>query len=60
MKIISFINENDIIRKILEYLELWEDKTPLERAPPVSIPEKSYEPYEDGWPQHEDPSVTIH
>lgn len=33
MKIVSFINEVDIIRKILEHLGLWEDKTPPERAP---------------------------
>jgi len=60
MKIISFINETGVIRKILEHLGLWEDKTPLERAPPVSIYEKNYEPYDDGWPQYEKPSVTIH
>lgn len=33
-----FINETDVIRKILEHLGLWEDKTPPERAPPDSIP----------------------
>ena len=46
--------------EILEHLGLWEDKTPIERAPLVSIPEKNYEPYDDGWPQYEEPSVTIH
>jgi hypothetical protein len=60
MKIISFINEADVIRKILEHLGLWEDKTPSERAPPVSISDKNYEPYDDGWPQYEEPSVTSH
>jgi len=60
MKIVSFINEVDVIRKILEHLGLWEDKIPVGRAPPVSIPEKNYEPYDDGWPQYEEPSVTIH
>jgi hypothetical protein len=34
MKIISFINETDVIRKILKHLGLWEEKTLLERAPP--------------------------
>jgi len=48
MKIISFINETDVIRKILEHVGLLEDKTPLERAPPDLISEKSYEPYDDG------------
>ena len=60
MKIISFINETDVIRKILELLWLWEDKIPVERAPPALIREKSHEPYDDGWPQYEEPSVTIH
>jgi hypothetical protein len=60
MKIISFINEADVIRKILEHLNLWEEKTPVERAPPDLIREKSCEPYDDGWPQYEEPSVTIH
>ena len=60
MKIISFINEADVIRKILEHLNLWEEKTPVERAPPDLIHEKSCEPYDDGWPQYEEPSVTIH
>ena len=69
MKIISFINETDVIRKILEHLGLWEDKAPLERAPPDLIPEKSCEsPMMTAevshrsliWPQYEEPSVTIH
>jgi hypothetical protein len=33
MKIVSFINEVDVIRKILEHLGLWEDETLPERAP---------------------------
>ena len=60
MKIISFINEPDVIRKILEHLRLWEEKTPLERAPPDLIPEKNYAPYDYGWPQYEESYVTIH
>ena len=47
MKIISFINEVDVIRKILEHLGLWEEKTPKERAPPI-IRKKGYEPSDDG------------
>ncbi len=60
MKIISFIREADVIRKILEHLGLWEEKTPVERGLPDLIREKSYEPYYDGWPQYEEPSVSIH
>jgi hypothetical protein len=41
-------------------LGLWEEKSPVERAPPALIREKSHEPYDDGWPQYEEPSVTIH
>lgn len=46
MKIISFINEADVIRKILEHLGLWEEITPVERAPPI-IRKKRYEPFDD-------------
>jgi hypothetical protein len=49
-----------VIRKILKHQGLWEDKTPIERAPPDLISEKSYEPYDDGWPQFEELSVSIH
>jgi hypothetical protein len=52
MKIISFINETDVILKILEHLGLWEDKNPVEQAPPDPIRENHYDPYE--------PSVTVH
>jgi hypothetical protein len=51
MEIISFINETDIICKILEHLGVCEEMTPVENIPPVSISEKNYEPNEDGWPQ---------
>ena len=62
MKIISFIVEVDVIRKILEYLGLWEDtRLPLNApTPPDLITEKNYEPYDDGWPQYEEPHVTIY
>jgi len=33
---------------------------PLNARPPDLIAEKNYEPYDDGWPQYEEPSVTIH
>ena len=34
--------------EIQEHLNLWEERSPVERAPPDSIREKSYEPYDDG------------
>lgn len=60
MKIISFITEKDIIRKILEHLDLWEGKIPTERVPPVPIRDRDYGPFDDGWPGYEEPAVTIH
>ena len=46
--------------RFLDYLGLWEDKTTAEHTPPDLISEKNYEPYDDGWPQNEEPSFTIH
>jgi len=43
MKTISFINETDGISRILEHLGLWEEKIPLEYAPPDLVREKSCE-----------------
>ncbi|MFC1827951.1 hypothetical protein ACFLZQ_08525 [Thermodesulfobacteriota bacterium] len=34
--------------------------SPLKAPPPDLIAEKNHEPYDDGWPQYEEPSVTIH
>ena len=36
MRIISFIDQPDVIKKILQHLGLWEEfQTPAERYPPV-------------------------
>jgi len=52
MKIISFITEVNIIKKVLKYLKLWDDES--SRAPP-SLPdipnEIVYVPVDDGWSQ---------
>lgn len=58
MKIISFIHERAVIRKILKHLDLWEEKR--SRPPPpvtlqISETALRYEPVDDGWPGHEDP-----
>ena len=49
MKILAFITENKIIKKILEHLDLWRDKS--SRDPPNIMPEDApiiYEPlYEE-------------
>ena len=67
MKIISFISEAAIIRRILEHLGLWTIKkpkptAPASRAPPALDRERRYEPFDDGWSQyeeHEEPLVTV-
>ena len=57
MAIISFITEVNIIKKILKYLNLWEEESA--RDPPVlpEIPDKIvYVPIEDTtWEQYENP-----
>ena len=48
MKIIAFIEEKDVIRKILEHLRLWEESEP--RAPPP-VPAQidiEYQPFLEG------------
>ncbi len=60
MSIISFIDQPQIIKKILKYLGLWEEESA--RDPPVlpEIPnEIVYVPIEDAvWDQHENPGFT--
>ena len=57
MRIISFIEKPEIIKKILKYLDLWEETS--SRDPPFApeIPEEIvYVPIEDvGWAYHEQP-----
>jgi len=57
MKIISFIYERKVIKKILDHLGLYEDKPRRNRAPPVSrgFRERIIESYDDGWPEHVGP-----
>ena len=69
MKIVSFITEPKLIRKILEHLKLWETPSVSERVPPRAAPlpdhdsnpteEIIHEPFDDGWPQYEEPFITI-
>ena len=60
MKILSFIVEPNIIKKILKYLDLWnEERGSQSRDPPIQaeIPDEIiYVPVEDAaWEQHENP-----
>lgn len=59
MKIIAFITEASLIKKILKYLDPWEEQA---RDPPVrpKIPDEIvYVPIGDaGWAHHENPGFT--
>ncbi len=69
MKIISFINERPVIRKILAHLKLW-DRPQQQRPPSRAGPKPpvkqeglcqdsfQYEHFDDGWPGYEEPYVT--
>jgi hypothetical protein len=74
MKIISFIVQVDVIRKILVHLELWEEFT-QRRPPPLYLAvatakeddaRRRNEPMDDGrslsltWPGYEEPWVDVH
>ncbi|MEE8415252.1 MAG: transposase [Desulfobacterales bacterium] len=60
MKIIAFIDNPKIIKKILKYLDLWEEE--LSRGPPLQteVPDETvYVPIEDaGWEQYEIPDFS--
>ena len=62
MKVVSFIYERKIIKKILAHLGLYEeDKPKRNRAPPLSrdIVERIIESYDDGWPDYDEPYVDV-
>lgn len=70
MKILSFIAEPKLIRKILEHLKLWQPPPVPGRSPPARagpllkqetepIPEIIHEPLDDGWPQFEEPFIAV-
>ena len=57
------IFQKKVIQRILEHLNLWIESCPQTGAPPEFPAAKkghiTYEPFDDGWPGHEDSSVTI-
>lgn len=60
MKIISFINEPQMIEKILRHLDLWKEEQTAKRASRAP-PERRviYEPLDDGWPEYEEPHISV-
>jgi hypothetical protein len=61
MKIISFIYERTVIKKILfhlcQYSEPKQQRVPPAPEPQISI--REYVSYDDGWPAYEEPSVDV-
>ncbi|MGK2945700.1 MAG: hypothetical protein ACSLFC_13270 [Desulfuromonadales bacterium] len=62
MKIISFIDERLLIRRILEHLGLWQERIPKGLPPPVErIPVTIVcEEFDDGWGRSNDQDGTLH
>jgi hypothetical protein len=67
MKIISFIVQPDVIKKILVHLELWEEFS-KRRPPPLALAAekvevvsgRANESFDDGWPGYDEPCVDAH
>jgi ribosomal protein S27E len=62
MKIVSFINEAVVIRRILDHLGLWSEVKPAARPPPepVAVFEYfDYEPIDDGWAGYDEPCIQL-
>jgi hypothetical protein len=61
MRIISFIYERKVIRKILDHLGVTEEVKPKRKRAPPSPPtvETIIEPYDDGWPDYEEPFIDV-
>jgi len=56
MKIISFIYQRKVIKKILTYLNIFKEKK-NQRAPPrveTEYTEPAIVPFDDGWPEHDE------
>jgi len=56
MKIVSFIYEYSVIKKILVHLGLYQvqEEKRGPPVPPAKCPERFVEPYDDGWPEYEE------
>jgi hypothetical protein len=63
MRIISFIYERKVIKKILDHLGLLKKgEAKRKRAPPLPVLQcrgRRVEPYDDGWPEYEEPFVDV-
>lgn len=62
MKIVSFITQAAVIRRILQHLNLWRESMTAARPPPTMVVSNDiagYKPFDDGWAGYEEPSITL-
>ncbi|MBA7674454.1 hypothetical protein ES703_82668 [subsurface metagenome] len=62
MKIISFITDPQLIRHVLEHIGLWVQRPSRDARSQQASHENGeivYEPFDDGWPSYEDPSIML-
>jgi hypothetical protein len=59
MRIISLIQDPDVIRRILEHLGLWRQDTGSRcKKPKPEYGSVVHEDFDDGWPGYEEPTIT--
>lgn len=58
MRIISFITDYPVVRKILKHLNLW-DRSPPGLKQPFAHEELVCEPFDDGWPGYEETFIMV-
>jgi hypothetical protein len=60
MKIISLIQDPDVIRQILKHLGLWkQDAGSRCKKPKPDHGSVAYEEFDDSWPVCEEPEITL-
>lgn len=63
MKIVGFIYERKVNKKILDHHGIFQEQGKgNKRGPPsspIESPERVIELYDDGWPEYEEPSVVV-
>ena len=61
MRIISLIQDPDVIRRILKHLGLWmQDTGSRYKKPKPDHGPVVHEEFDDGWPGYEEPTITFH
>jgi hypothetical protein len=61
MRIISLIQDPEVIRRILEHLGLWRQDTGSRcKKPKPGYGPVVHEDFDDGWPGYKEPTITFH